>query len=569
MHARKIFSGRWMPIAALTAWYLSSGVAAAQNTLPAPWQQTDIGDVGLAGSASQGPDGDFFINGAGSDIWGTADSFHFVYQAIEDGRIDTNGPSLEDTNQFAKIGVMFRQTLDPGSPNVILDVKPDGGVEFMTRATANGQTTFIAGVDSSAGRTLHLVRANGIVTAMICGVTCQTVGSTPFVDGPVFVGAVITSHDPTVLNHGGFQGNLPRVLLVPDPWASYDYNQNTIGLRGSAYFQHGTLSVQASGADIWGTSDGYHFVQNSLVGDGIVTARVTSEQADNPYAKAGVIAVWGDQTVILDTRPNGQIEFMARPVQGGAMSFIAGSAASFPVWLKLERVGDQFTGFISPDGSTWQSVGSTSVSMNHGIYAGLAVTSHDVSALNTSTFDNVEVDSIGGFSDLDIGDVGAPGNFQDDGGGHLFINGAGADIWGTQDAFNFWYSGLSGDGEMSIRVMAIQNTSPFAKAGVMFRDSTDPSSAHVILDVRPTGDIEFMTRSAQGAATTFLAGASSTFPIYLSLTRIGSTVTAAMSQDGSTWTEIGSTSVNLGPVLKGLAVTSHQRGVLASGYFNP
>jgi hypothetical protein len=242
--------------------------------------------------------------------------------------------------------------------------------------------------------------------------------------------------------------------------------------------------------------------------------------------------------------------------------------------LKLQRTGDQFTGFTSTDGADWQFLGSTSVSMNGGISVGLAVTSHDVSALNTSTFDHVAFSSGGAFTDLDIGDVGAPGDVQDDGGGHLFVNGAGADIWGTQDAFNYWHTSFTGDGQMSIRVMAIQNTSPFAKAGVMMRESTDPSSAHVILDVRPDGEIEFMTRSSTGAATTFLAGASTTFPVYLSLerslARSGSTVTASMSQDASTWTDIGSTSVSFGPdALKGLAVTSHERGVVANGYFNP
>src|SRR5579862_4572319 len=114
MHALRIVSAVFVPVAVLTASHLSSGVADAQTALPAPWQQMDIGDVGIAGSASQGPDGDFFINGAGSDIWGTADSFHFVYQPIDDGQIDTDLTSLQNTNPFAKIGIMFRQTLDPG-----------------------------------------------------------------------------------------------------------------------------------------------------------------------------------------------------------------------------------------------------------------------------------------------------------------------------------------------------------------------------------------------------------------------------------------------------------------------
>lgn len=125
--------GFWIAITTLTAWQLGSGISAAQHPLDMPWQHSDVGNVGIGGSASESSDGDLVINAAGSDIWGTADSFHFVYQTLYDGEIDANAPFLENTNQFAKIGLMIRLTRDPGSPEVIVDVKPDHTVEFMTR----------------------------------------------------------------------------------------------------------------------------------------------------------------------------------------------------------------------------------------------------------------------------------------------------------------------------------------------------------------------------------------------------------------------------------------------------
>jgi hypothetical protein len=51
----------------------------AQIRGPIPgWYDADIGEVGQPGSSSQSDD-TFRISGAGSDIWGTADSFHFTY----------------------------------------------------------------------------------------------------------------------------------------------------------------------------------------------------------------------------------------------------------------------------------------------------------------------------------------------------------------------------------------------------------------------------------------------------------------------------------------------------------
>src|SRR5262245_53737409 len=109
------------------------------GNLPAPWKATDVGVVGTPGYAYQGSDGDLFFGGAGSDIWGTADSFGFVYAPISaDATITAELGGESSTHHFAKFGVMFRQSLDPGSPEVLLDVKPDGGVEFLMRSVSGG-----------------------------------------------------------------------------------------------------------------------------------------------------------------------------------------------------------------------------------------------------------------------------------------------------------------------------------------------------------------------------------------------------------------------------------------------
>ena len=105
----------------------------------------------------------------------------------------------------------------------------------------------------------------------------------------------------------------------------------------------------------------------------------------------------------------------------------------------------------------------------------------------------------------------------------------------------------------------------------MIRESSAPNAAHVILDVRPTGDLEFMTRPTDGAATTFLATGSQpqTPPTWLRLTRSGTTVTA-FAGDGTTWTPIGtSTTLNIAAgALVGLVVCSVQANTLNTSTFD-
>jgi regulation of enolase protein 1 (concanavalin A-like superfamily) len=364
--------------------------------VPAPWQSTDVGDVGVPGTACQGPDADLFVWGAGADIWGTEDSFHFVYQPILDGRIAAHVSSQLGGDPFAKGGVMIRQTLDPASPHVILDMKPDGTIEFMTRSAAGHETTFLAGTDRAGGRYLELERRGDVVTVELCvGIDreCQTIGSTPWLSGPALIGFAVTSHDPTTLYRSSVPASMPTVSTVPQPWQSGDFG--TVGQRGDAFFENDTFFVTGAGSDIWGSTDSFHYVWQFTAADTDIVARVVSEDATDPYAKAGIIMrqsyQLGAPTVILDVRPTGDVEFMARTREGEAMSFIAGGFKPAPIWLRLVRNAETFKALISDDGKEWQPVGTVDVPGQRFDYVGLAVTSHDRDALNTSVFDNVSV----------------------------------------------------------------------------------------------------------------------------------------------------------------------------------
>ena len=149
------------------------------------------------------------------------------------------------------------------------------------------------------------------------------------------------------------------------------------------------------------------------------------------------------------------------------------------------------------------------------------------------------------------------------------IRGAGADIWGTADAFQFAYQTLDGDGQIVARLAGMQNTNSFAKAGLMLRTSVAANSAHVIIDVNPTGNIEFMTRSTTGGSTSWLTGATQAAPVWLKLVRAGSTVTGYMSPDGNTWTQVGQTTITFPTTVDaGMIVNSHDTSTLNTSTFD-
>src|SRR5207249_2345631 len=110
----------------------------AAPALPSPWVQGDIGTNAVSGSASFSS-GTFTINGSGTDIAGTADGFHYVYQPWSgNGQIIVRVGSIQNTNSGAKAGVMFRETLDANSKEASLCIMPANGVVFTRRTTTGG-----------------------------------------------------------------------------------------------------------------------------------------------------------------------------------------------------------------------------------------------------------------------------------------------------------------------------------------------------------------------------------------------------------------------------------------------
>ena len=343
------------------------------------------------------------------------------------------------------------------------------------------------------------------------------------------------------------------------------------GVSGSSCITGNVWTVKGSGTDIWGSNDAFQFAYQQLAGDGTIVARVTSVQNTSSFAKAGIMIRQSldanSPHVILDLRPTNDVEFMTRPSTGAATTYLAGAVQAPPTWLKLERAGSTIAASVSSDGSNWTSVGTTTLTIASTAYVGLVVSSHDNAQLNTSTFDNVSISSPG-FTHQDVGAVGVTGNSTLSG-STWTVKGAGADIWGTADAFQFNYQQLTGDGTLIARVAAIQNTNTFAKAGIMIRESLNANAAHVILDVRPTNDVEFMTRPSTGAQTSYIAGAIQAPPTWLKLQRAGSTITASVSANGTSWTTVGTATLNIAAqAYWGLAVTSRDTTQLNTSTFD-
>ena len=152
---------------------------------------------------------------------------------------------------------------------------------------------------------------------------------------------------------------------LPSPWLHQDVG--SVGIAGSASFSSGVFTVAGAGSDIWGAADSFHFVYQSLGGDGQIIARVTAMQNTSANAKAGMMfrssLASTAANVILDVTPSGNIEFMARTSDGGFDSLVRGRERPGAGLAQARAIGFDGHGLVSADGLTWTTVGSTSASL--------------------------------------------------------------------------------------------------------------------------------------------------------------------------------------------------------------
>ena len=137
------------------------------------------------------------------------------------------------------------------------------------------------------------------------------------------------------------------------------------------------FDLSAAGTQV-GTRDDVRLVHRPVVGDFDVIVRLDSFDKASSASAAGLM-VRDDlsptaRNVFL--RASGDVALSYRDVVGGDTTVTGATPAPVPVYLRLTRSGDRFTGLVSGDGVAWTAVASTDVAMSGTLRLGLAVASY-------------------------------------------------------------------------------------------------------------------------------------------------------------------------------------------------
>ncbi|MDF7823649.1 carbohydrate-binding protein, partial [Pontiellaceae bacterium B12227] len=319
-----------------------------------------------------------------------------------------------------------------------------------------------------------------------------------------------------LLNHF----TITKAPLLPEAHWTFDDGSGTQAADASGNGHHGTVqnAVWVSGAESGALDFNGTSAKVSIPGSAFssISNAVTiafwayggsGQPADNSafYAvKSGggrilnVHLPWGDSKVYWDAGDSGYDRI-------NKTASVAEIKDSWTHWV-FTKDSDAGVMEIYRNGTLWHSgsgrtktmtsiVSGTIGSQTSGAYYdgsiddvrlyNIALSADDVLGM----YENFDINKIGEFSkDEDVGSPSLAGSASYANGIYA-ITGGGSDIYNTADHFHFLSSGHSGDGEIAAQVTSVENTDTWAKAGVMFRETSDAGSKEVMVAVRPDNQV--------------------------------------------------------------------------------
>jgi hypothetical protein len=241
--------GQSMPLSYNNAAGITNSEAELRLDAPRDWTRHGVGELSLwfrgnpasVGGFVEGPVGTYTMTATGADIWNDADAFHYAYRTLSGvGSIEAQVLSVQNTNAWAKAGVMIRDTLDANSKFAAVYITPGNGCSFQGRVDTGigaSSDTAMATDEQKAVTAPYWVKlerdAGGNFRGYYSsnGTTWQPMTWNPpaiSMNATVYVGLSLTSHNNNATCEAKFS-NVRTTGTVGPQWASQD-----IGIASNA-----------------------------------------------------------------------------------------------------------------------------------------------------------------------------------------------------------------------------------------------------------------------------------------------------------------------------------------------
>ena len=277
----------------------------------------------------------------------------------------------------------------------------------LSGTVLTGTSVSLIWADNSSNETGFRVQRKNVST----GTNFTTIANVPK-DTTSYVDTALASGDTykyliRATNDDGNSTSSNVITLTPagssgapdDGGGSVTLNSDNIGSTSTpgsvTTNSDGSWEIQAGGADIWGQSDQFFFLNETISGDATLTLQVDGISGSDEWSKAGVMiretldADSANAFAVIHRAKSPGLQY--RSIAGAETSKIISGSPVLPTLIRLNRSGNVFTASTSINGgSTWQIRGTQTISMNSTVYAGIAVCAHG-SGTVTASLDKYEV----------------------------------------------------------------------------------------------------------------------------------------------------------------------------------
>ncbi|MEO5943163.1 MAG: LamG-like jellyroll fold domain-containing protein [Ferruginibacter sp.] len=231
------------------------------------------------------------------------------------------------------------------------------------------------------------------------GTPSTSTSETPVIS---YAGASAGSHDVSLTvtdQYGTSTQSLPGFInydisnccqAAPAPWQLTDIGTATI--PGTVCYTQTDMNykITTQGAGLTDPNDAFTFLNQPLVGDGQIIARVKDVSSVYNYS-AGIMVrnnlAANSSYIFLNSLDTRGVFDLWRSTDGGNTGYHPVTSYPTPMWLRLQRKGTTITSAYSADGITWTTYNNYNITLNASIYVGLAVAGTG----NSSDMDSVSV----------------------------------------------------------------------------------------------------------------------------------------------------------------------------------
>jgi len=286
------------------------------------------------------------------------------------------------------------------SAPVMLSVTLDTNPPLVLRAFNIGTTS----IEVDFSKTIALATATNLADYAITNGLAMVAASLATNNSSVVLTAapMVNGSNYTIVINGILDRALPpntiasntMVSFTASPFAPLDIGAPAI-VSTDIYSVSG-VNISSAGNTIGGTSDQFNFDYQLQNGNFDVTVCLAGLGLSDLWAEAGLMArVSFDPgspfaAALATPGMNGDF-FLSRAVTNALAATAGNFPANYPnTWLRLNRVGNLFTGFGSYDGTNWTQLASATIAMPVQIYLGFAVASHNAAQPTTAQFVNYE-----------------------------------------------------------------------------------------------------------------------------------------------------------------------------------